>query len=475
MGCLVCLQPAIRNRVCPSRAALLQLVPFGGGVTDAAVVVARGRSMPGRQRSTHACACVQGIRLLDRCGGGSASADAGSRACLRPRLSERRLINHHCVQRAVAGESAVPSRAVARGGWSVCRLAGSRCAGAVESGGVEFAVVLLQRLQCGQPLYCAVALMRVYASCASRLAGGDAVAVYAVHGPWPSVRMGRCKWVGGWVREYAEGGVEWVVGGSEVAVCAMRVGRAPEHATRLWALQSVHFLRGEHHDRWDCQSAVVESCPAGSPSPPPPRSIGGWDGSGGHDRGQVSGRCGGAPVLLRAIMRFLSTSYCCLVCCDRTVGGSAGCGGVGDCARHRFYPPHSFVRWYLRTGGHGIRHARHRCSGVGREAVCRRGAWLSCCLQNAGLPVVRRRLSRHLTRLETRTKEFNMCASQRVRSKPRGVVKVKPASYARAVRCGERAAGQAGAGLSSSGRITGPSYGAVIGVRWRRRVCDCAS
>ena len=98
----------------------------------------------------------------------------------------------------------MPSRAVARGGWSVCRLAGSRCglawlltrcAGAVEFGGVEFAVVLLQWPQCGQPLRCAVALMRVYGSCASRLAGGDAVAVFAVHGPWPSVRMGRCMCV----------------------------------------------------------------------------------------------------------------------------------------------------------------------------------------------------------------------------------------------------------------------------------------
>ncbi|CDI97452.1 hypothetical protein EmuJ_000123000 [Echinococcus multilocularis] len=56
-------------------------VPFGGGVVDAAVAVARDRSTPGRQRSAHACAYVRGIRRLDRCGGGSASAvgDAGGR------------------------------------------------------------------------------------------------------------------------------------------------------------------------------------------------------------------------------------------------------------------------------------------------------------------------------------------------------------------------------------------------------------
>ena len=27
-----------------------------------------------------------------------------------------------------------------------------------------------------------------------------------------------------------------------------------------WAVWSVHFLCGEHHDRWYCQSAVVKSC-----------------------------------------------------------------------------------------------------------------------------------------------------------------------------------------------------------------------
>uniref|UniRef100_A0A915EV77 Secreted protein n=1 Tax=Echinococcus canadensis TaxID=519352 RepID=A0A915EV77_9CEST len=170
-------------------------------------------------------------------------------------------------------------------------------------------VVLLQWLRGGQPFHCALALVSVCAGCASRWAGGDAAAVSTVHRPWP------------------------MVGGIEDAVCAMRVGWVPEHATRLWALQSVHFLRGEHHDRWNCQPAVVESCPRGSP--PPARS--------------VSGRRGGAPVLLRAIVRFLSTSYCCLLCCDCTVGGLAGCGGVGDCARHRFYPPHSFVLSFERA------------------------------------------------------------------------------------------------------------------------------
>uniref|UniRef100_A0A915EV07 Secreted protein n=1 Tax=Echinococcus canadensis TaxID=519352 RepID=A0A915EV07_9CEST len=68
-----------------------------------------------------------------------------------------------------------------------------------------------------------------------------------------------------------------------------------------------------------------------------------------------SGRRGGAPVLLRAIVRFLSTSYCCLLCCDRTVGGLAGCGDVGDCARHRFYPPHSFVRSFVSSNPRAVR------------------------------------------------------------------------------------------------------------------------
>ena len=40
----------------------------------------------------------------------------------------------------------------------------------------------------------------------------------------------------------------------------------------------------------------------------------GWmEGSGGHGRGQVSGRRSGAPVLLCDIVRFLSTSCCCVV------------------------------------------------------------------------------------------------------------------------------------------------------------------
>ncbi|CUT98517.1 transcript antisense to ribosomal RNA protein [Echinococcus multilocularis] len=49
----------------------------------------------------------------------------------------------------------------------------------------------------------------------------------------------------------------------------------------------------------------------------------------------VSGRRGGAAVLPRAIVRFLSTSCCCLLCCDRTVGGLAGCGG-GVLGRYRY-------------------------------------------------------------------------------------------------------------------------------------------
>ena len=36
-----------------------------------------------------------------------------------------------------------------------------------------------------------------------------------------------------------------------------------------------------------------------------------------------------------------------MLCCDCTVGGLAGCGGVGDCAGHRFYPPHPFVRSFV--------------------------------------------------------------------------------------------------------------------------------
>ncbi|CUT99110.1 CHK1 checkpoint protein [Echinococcus multilocularis] len=80
-----CLRSGLNT--CARLAALLQFVlPVGGGgggVMDAAVVVARDRSIPGRQRSTHAYACVQGIRRLDR-GGGSASAvaDAGDRVRL---------------------------------------------------------------------------------------------------------------------------------------------------------------------------------------------------------------------------------------------------------------------------------------------------------------------------------------------------------------------------------------------------------
>lgn len=44
------------------------------------------------------------------------------------------------------------------------------------------------------------------------------------------------------------------------ASCCYACRLCTVHAAHPRADQSVHFLRGEHHDRWNCQSAVVKSC-----------------------------------------------------------------------------------------------------------------------------------------------------------------------------------------------------------------------
>lgn len=124
------------------------------------------------------------------------------------------------------------------------------------------------------------------------------------------------------------------------------------------AIWSVHFLRGEHHDRWYCQSTVVKSCLPDGLVVPRWMMVAVW-----WTRSQMGGMYGVA-VFRR----------CCVSSCihrQRGVGASqrewaviallgtsAGHGGESDCARHRVQPPQpvgrpsGLVGWLMVSGTH---------------------------------------------------------------------------------------------------------------------------
>ena len=109
----------------------------------------------------------------------------------------------------------------------------------------------------------------------------------------------------------------------------LRVGTCVPGGSRstllvCWTALPVHFPRGEHHDRWYCQSAMVESCAAS------PR---GWLCA---ITGKLGGRRSVVSAALRAIVHRLSTGAVTVVV-SAVLPRLVDYGGKNNCAGHRSF------------------------------------------------------------------------------------------------------------------------------------------